>query len=118
LCPALLEMHPVDGIRTFVGQCSHPDSRWLGRGPTKAWTRPKRVKFALAAPVERIGAPAKVEPQRNRPKPEIAAHRIEQIAPVAFGKLLGPVAEHDERRGSRRHLRDVAELDALALGGG
>src|SRR5436190_5159510 len=97
-------------------------ARSLGRGSTRDLTSPKRVKFALApalAPlVERIAAPPEFEPQRHRAELEVAPHRVEQIAAIAFGQRLGAVAEHDEGRRPRFHLSDVAQLDPLALGRG
>src|SRR5690348_5749884 len=88
-----------------------------------AWHRSERVKFALApllaaAGVERIRPAAEVEAQRNRAKIEVAPQRVHEIAPVAFGKLVGAVAEDDEARRPRLHLSDVAQLDPLPLGRG
>src|SRR5689334_21714524 len=97
-------------------------------GSPRPWShgcrdRAQRVKFALAAPlvpgaVERVGAPAKVEPQRHRAEIEVAPHRVQEVAAIAFRKLLQPIAEDDEARRPALHLGDVAELDPLAPGGG
>src|SRR5690348_16495577 len=79
----------------------------------------QRVKFALApAPVKRVRAAAELEPQRHRSEVEVTPHRVQQVAAIAFRKLVEPVAEHDEARRPALHLGDVAELDALALGRG
>src|SRR5207302_8863722 len=79
-----------------------------------------RVNFALAqlaaAPVERVGAAAELEPDRHRAEREIAPHRVEQVAPVALRKLVSTVPEHDKSRRPGLHLRDVAELNPLPLG--
>src|SRR6185437_12812916 len=93
---------------------------FLRQGPTAVRDRAKRVKFSLAAArlVERIGAAAEVEPQRDRAQIQVAAHRIEQIAAVTLRKLFEAIAEHDEARWTGVHLGDVAELDALTLGRG
>src|SRR5579884_2007973 len=80
----------------------------------------ERVNFALAAvcrtvPVEWIAAAAEVQPQRDGTQLEFAPQCVEQVATIALGELIGPVAEHDEAWRPRLHLCDVAELDALAL---
>src|SRR4051794_39815897 len=94
--------------------CYSSNAECHRRGPTCRSDKRKRVNFSLApAPIERIPASAEVEPQRHWAKLEIAAHGIEQIAPIALGQLFGAVAEHDECRRTRLHLGDVAELDPL-----
>src|SRR5690348_15127449 len=93
-------------------------------GSPRPWSHNRRdraqtVKFALAAAlipgsVERVGPPAEVETKRHRAQVEVAPHRVQEVAAIAFRKFLEPVAEHNEARRPALHLRDVAELDPLA----
>src|SRR5687767_8599149 len=91
---------------------------------------PQRVKTCLAegsaalefpwgrilpGRVERVARAAKGQPQRHRAELEVAAQGIDQIAAIAFGQLVGAVAEHDEARRPRLDLGDVAQLDPFAL---
>src|SRR5215210_4273761 len=104
-------------------KCNSPFPITSGMVPRVALPTSKRVNFALASALMaasgiRIARAAERQPQGNRAKLEVAAHGVQQIAPVAFGQLVGAVAEHDEGRRSRLHLGDVTELDALALGRG
>src|SRR3954453_6844316 len=94
----------------------------LSAGLPRPWShsRPNRAKgvnFSLAAAlVEGVGAAAKIKSQWDRPHAEIAPHRIEQVAAIAFRQFLEPVREPYDARRPRLHLRDVAELDPLAPG--
>src|SRR5256885_5947584 len=87
----------------------------------RMWYREKgklwlsRLNLAAAA-VERVAPSAKVETHRHGPELQVATHRIEKVAAIAFGKLVGTVAGHDEGRGAALHLGDVAQLDPLAAG--
>src|SRR6059058_5348287 len=81
-------------------------------------TSPQRVNFALSTAIERVGAAAEVQSQRDRAELEVAAQRVDQIAAIALRKLVGAVAEHDEGRRPAAHLGDVAELDLPAFGRG
>src|SRR4051812_37145401 len=77
------------------------------------------VNFALAAAlVERVGTATEIEPKRHRAKAQVAAHGVEQVAPIALRKLFELVAEHDEAGWPGLHLGDVAQLDPPALGRG
>src|SRR6185437_8947785 len=71
----------------------------------------KSVNLSLAAAVERILWRTKGEPQRHRPELEIAPHRVEKIAVVAFRQFRKTVAENHKAGRPRFHLSDVAEFD-------
>src|SRR6476646_10282237 len=69
--------------------------------PTRAWDRSQRVNYFLAkslsaVAVEGVGAAPELKPERHRADFQVPAHRVEQIAPVAFRKLFEPIAEHHE----------------------
>src|SRR4051812_24714466 len=77
----------------------------------------ERVKFGLASlRIERIAAGTKGQAQRYRAHLEVAADRIDEVAAVALGQLVGAVAEHHEAWRTGVHLGDVAQLDPLAAG--
>src|SRR6185503_14536171 len=118
LGPTLLEMRPVNDVPSLVGHMKLLKRRLAPAVvPTCDGNRTQRVKFALAAGfVERIRTAAKIQAKRHRSEIEIAAHGVEQVSPIAFRKLLKPVAEHDEGRRAALHLRDVAQLDPLPPG--
>src|SRR3954454_6520252 len=81
----------------------------------------QRVNFALRTrPLafrarERIGTAADFEAQWNRADAKVAAHRVQQIPPIALRKLVEPISEYHEAWRAAFDLGDVAKLDPLAL---
>src|SRR5689334_5299853 len=91
-----------------------------GMVPNSALASRKRVKFDLArspfGAIEGVAAAAEFQAQRHRSQLQVSAHRVEQVAAIAFRKLVRAIAEHDEARRPGLHLSDVTQLDPLALG--
>src|SRR5260370_42309143 len=67
---------------------------------------------------EGLGGGGEAESDRLSPHRKGPPQRVDEIPAIAFGKLVGTIAEHDEGRRAGVYLGDVAELNALPFGRG